>query len=170
MSLTSRKWKGLMRSLEAALHLLQLGWRLEVDAARGVFALLREYLGEGLGDLLVAQALFDFVEEAEVLVELRDEFGEGLALDAGAAVAVAQHHSFGGALHHHLYVLTLVLDVLLEAALLDLEERRLRDVDVAALDEFRHVAEEEGEQQGADVRSVHVGIGHQDQLAVAKFG
>ncbi len=68
--------------LEAAAHLLELGGRFEVDAAGGVFAFLREELGEGLGDLFVAQALLDLVEEAEVLVQLAHELGELLAFDA----------------------------------------------------------------------------------------
>src|SRR6185437_517784 len=55
-------------------------------------------------------------------------------------------------------------------ALLDFEERRLRDVDVPALDQLVHVAEKEGEQQRADVRSVHVGVGHEDDFAVAQLG
>ena len=87
-----------------------------------------------------------------------------------AALAVAHDHAFGGAVHHHLHKLAVVLDVLLEAALLDLVERRLRNVDVVALDQLRHVAEEEGEQQRADVRAVHVGVGHEDDLAVADLG
>ena len=62
-----------------------------------------------------------------------------------------------------------VLDVLLELALLDAIQRRLRDVHVAALDQLLHVAEEEREQQRADVRAVHVGVGHQDDLAVAQL-
>ena len=37
-------------------------------------------------------------------------------------------------------------------------QRRLGDVDVAVLDERAHLAEEEGEQQGADVAAVDVGI------------
>ena len=74
-----------------------------------------------------------------------------------------------GALHHHLDELAVVLDVLLELALLDFVERRLGDVDVAAQDQLLHVAEEEGEQQRADVGAVDVGIRHQDQLAVTKL-
>ena len=69
-----------------------------------------------------------------------------------------------------MHELRVVLDVLLELALLDAIQRRLRDVHVAALDQLLHVAEEEREQQGADVRAVHVGVGHQDDLAVAQLG
>ena len=52
-------------------------------------------------------------------------------------------------------------------ALANLVERRLRDVDVAALNERLHVAVEEGQEERADMRSVDVGIGHDDDLAVA---
>ena len=46
----------------------------------------------------------------------------------------------------------------------------LRDVDVAALDQLGHLAVEEGEQQRADVRAVHVGVGHDDDAVVAQLG
>ena len=51
--------------------------------------------------------------------------------------------------------------------LADLIERRLRDVDVPVVDERLHVTVEEREEQRADVRAVHVCIGHDDDLAVA---
>ena len=76
---------------------------------------------------------------------------------------------FRGALHHHAHELAVVLDVLRRLALLDAVQRRLRDEHVAALDQLVHVAEEEREQQGADVRAVHVGVGHEDDLAVAQL-
>jgi hypothetical protein len=62
-----------------------------------------------------------------------------------------------------------VLQVLLVLAVLDLVQRRLRDVDVAALHQFGHLAVEEGQQQGADVRAVHVGVGHDDDAVVAQL-
>ena len=46
-------------------------------------------------------------------------------------------------------------------------QRRLCDEDVAALDQLLHVAEEECQQQRADVAAVDVGVGHDDDLAVA---
>ena len=39
-----------------------------------------------------------------------------------------------------------------------------------AQNQLVHVAEKKREQQGADVRAVHVGIGHDDDLAVADLG
>ena len=55
--------------------------------------------------------------------------------------------------------LDIVLDVRLALALLHLVERRLRDVDVPALDQVRNLPVEEREQQRADVRTVHVRVG-----------
>ena len=85
------------------------------------------------------------------------------------AFAVAHDQAFGRTLHHDLDEFAIVLDVLLRLALLDRIQRRLRNVHVAALDQFLHVAEEERQQQRADVRAVHVGVGHQDDLAVAQL-
>src|SRR4051812_3653947 len=63
--------------------------------------------------------------------------------------------------------LGLLLDVALVAALLELVERRLGDVDVAGLDQVLHLAEQQREDQRADVRAVHVGVRHEDHLVVA---
>ena len=48
-------------------------------------------------------------------------------------------------------------------------QRRLRDVEMPRLDELRHLAEEEREQQRADMRPVHVGVRHQDDLVVSQL-
>ena len=76
----------------------------------------------------------------------------------------------GGALHQLVRKLVLVADIAVHLAALDAIQRRLGDVDVAALDQFLHVAEEKREQQGADVAAVDVGVGHQDNFVVAKLG
>src|SRR3989304_1472381 len=47
---------------------------------------------------------------------------------------------------------------------------RLGDVQVAAIDERAHVAEEEGEEGGGDVRAGDGGIGHGDDAVVAELG
>jgi hypothetical protein len=62
------------------------------------------------------------------------------------------------------------LQVQLFLAGLDLVQRRLGDVDVAALHQLGHLAVEEGQQQRADVRAVHVGVGHDDDAVVAQLG
>ena len=48
-------------------------------------------------------------------------------------------------------------------------EGRLGDVDVPGLHEGGVHLVEEGQEQGADVGAVHVGIGHDDDLVVAEF-
>ena len=65
--------------------------------------------------------------------------------------------------------LVLVLEVALFLALLHLVERRLRDVDVALLEQHRHLAVEEREQQRADVRAVDVRVRHDDDAVVAQL-
>ena len=54
-------------------------------------------------------------------------------------------------------------------ALLHLEERRLRDEEVPGLDDRHHVAEEERQEQRADVGAVDVGVGHQDDLVIPEL-
>jgi len=62
----------------------------------------------------------------------------------------------------------LVLDVHLLLAALDLEQRRLGDVDVPALDELGHLTVKEGQQQGPDVAAVDVRVGHDDHAVIAQ--
>src|SRR6185437_5092046 len=63
----------------------------------------------------------------------------------------------------------LVLEILLGLAAVDLIERKLRDVDVAAFDQLFHLPEEEGQQQRANVGAVHVRVGHDDDLVIAQL-
>ncbi len=44
---------------------------------------------------------------------------------------------------------------------------RLGDEEVSAIDELFHLAVEEGQKQGPDMRTVDIGIGHDDDLVVA---
>src|SRR6202011_4209585 len=83
---------------------------------------------------------------------------------------VADNDAVRRTLQDDLVQRVVVLDVLQGLTLLDRVQRRLRDEHVAALDQLLHVAEEEREQQGADVAAIHVGGGHQDDLAVTLPG
>src|SRR3989338_8542981 len=56
------------------------------------------------------------------------------------------------------------------AALLNPVERRLGDVEVAGADQLGEVAIEEGQEQGADVGTVNVGVGHDNNAVVSQFG
>ena len=51
----------------------------------------------------------------------------------------------------------------------DAVKRRLRDVNEALLHKLRHLAVEKGQQQGADVRTIHIGVRHDDDFVVAQF-
>ena len=51
----------------------------------------------------------------------------------------------------------------------DLVERRLRDEDLPLPHELWHLSEQKGQQQRADVRAVDIGVGHDDDAAVAEF-
>src|SRR6266568_5251664 len=95
------------------------------------------------GESLVANAFVDFFYEAEILAQEAHEACEVGSIDVAGAFAVADYHALRGALYGDGVQLTFVFDVLLGAALFDFEERRLRNVNVAALDELGHVAEEE---------------------------
>jgi hypothetical protein len=98
---------------------------------------------------------------------------DGLDLRGGEDVGVGEAGEddvLGAELEEDAVELVVVVDVLLTFLALDLVERRLGDVDVAALDEALHLAVEEREQEGADVGAVHVGVGHDDDLVVAGLG
>ncbi len=86
-----------------------------------------------------------------------------------------------GILHIHLDLLdgeigqvlvqeSFVLQILFRFALLHFEERRLGDIDIPALQQLRHLAEEEGQQQGPDMAPVDVGVGHENDLVIARLG
>ncbi len=45
----------------------------------------------------------------------------------------------------------------------------MRDVEIAAFDELRHLPEEEGQQQSTDVCAVNVRVSHDDDFVVAQL-
>ena len=53
-----------------------------------------------------------------------------------------------------------VFKKLFHAAVVDAIQRGLRDIQMAAIDEFLVIAEKESEHEGADMGSVHIGVGH----------
>ena len=62
-----------------------------------------------------------------------------------------------------------VIDVLFALFAFDLIKGRLRNVDPARPHQLRHLPEEKGEQQSANVRAVDIGIGHNNDSAVAQL-
>ena len=65
--------------------------------------------------------------------------------------------------------LGLVLHIAFGPALGDFVERRLGDVEIALLDQLRHLAIEEGQEQGADMGTIDISIGHDDDLVIAQL-
>ena len=63
--------------------------------------------------------------------------------------------------------LMIILDVAFLLAVLDLIQRRLGNLDMAAFEQIRHLPIEEGKQQGADMRAVHVSVSHDNDAVVA---
>ena len=121
-------------------------------------------------DELAAPLALELLHPALVLAE---QLEEALVLGLGegeAGVGVVDLDLLEPAAQEDLFELALLVDVGLLVALLEPVERRLGDVDVAGVDERRHVAEEEGEDERADVRAVDVGVGHDDDLVVARLG
>ena len=55
-------------------------------------------------------------------------------------------------------------------ALFHFVQRRLCDVDVAVLEQFTEVTEEERQQQRANVGAVDIGVRHDDDLVIAQLG
>ena len=92
-----------------------------------------------------------------------------IAASALLARAEPQHRPVEAVFGQVVLARPLVLEILLGLAALDLIERRLGDIDVAALNQFAHLPEEEREQQRADVRAVDVGVRHDDDLVVAQL-
>jgi hypothetical protein len=111
--------------------------------------------GDGLHQLAVALALASDLTE--------DLGGDEVVADREAQVVdrVADDEVLEGAL---------VLEVRPRCGCrFDLVERRLGDVEVAALDDVGEVAVEERQQQRADVRAVDVGVRHDDDGVVAQL-
>ena len=143
---------------------------VEDDAVSGhavVLAAEFEHAGEGdsaaFDDLDVFLGLFEEGHDfAEVLALVALFFLAGFIADDEAGAVEAE---VGEGFAHRAFVLD-VLDLLFAG---DFVEGRLGDVDAALPDEFGHLAEEEGEEQRADVGAVDVGVGHDDEFAVAQF-
>src|SRR3989441_538842 len=114
-------------------------------------------------------ALHELAEEAAVLAHRTQQLHQRLAADGHLGARDLQLRGGHPRGEEEVLELAVVHQVLLDLALLHLEERGLRDEEVARLDHRVHVAEEEREEQRPDGGAVHVGVGHQDDLVVAQL-
>jgi hypothetical protein len=86
-----------------------------------------------------------------------DQRGE---IGVGSGVSCRDEHGLAAhAVEQVVFERALVLEVQLGLALLDLVERRLRDIDVAVLEQLVEVPEEERQEQRPDVAAVDIGVG-----------
>src|ERR1700741_5217072 len=138
------------------LLLLELG--LLVEAA----------FGENFDQPSVLEAAGELGRNGIVFLNIEQERGETGALEGNAFLGL-NDVVFGGAFHELTGKVALIANVALAFAALDAVKRRLSNVHMIALDEFLHVAEEESEEQGADVRTIDVRVGHENDLVVAKL-
>ena len=106
--------------------------------------------------------LRQFLERFENILQLR-------CSDLLVVRQILQPHILRAERDQDFVQLDVVIDVFLALFSFDLIERRLRDVNLARAHQFGHLPEEKGQQQRANVRAVHVGIGHDDDAAVAQF-
>ena len=67
------------------------------------------------------------------------------------------------------FALLVIPAVLLLFTFLDQIQWRLSDVDTAILDQWLHVSEHERQQQGSNVATVNVRVGHDDNAVIAQF-
>src|SRR5712691_9962435 len=130
--------------------------------------LVQTALGEQFGEASVAQAPPELRRHGLVLLHVQQERSQSRALQRDAFLAL-HDVVFGGALHQLAREVALVANVFLALPALHAVERRLRDVNVIALDELLHVPEEKSQQQRANVRTVDVRIGHENNLVIAQF-
>ena len=125
-------------------------------------------MGRGVHHALVEEADVVVVERSlsSACVLQQRVKGGPLAL---VAIATADPRAVERQTEQVVFKLGLVLQVATRFAALGLEERRLRDVEVPALDQVAHLSIEERQQERADVRPVDVGVGHDDDLVVPRL-
>ena len=105
----------------------------------------------------------DTASEHELLGDIGQLFAfQGFTIGFDAGVLQSQ-------IQQELIQLKIVFEVALLLAMFGFIQRWLCNVDIATLNDFRHLTVEEGQEQGADVRAIDVGIGHDDDAVVAEL-
>ena len=101
--------------------------------------------------------------------DIFEESPQRLAGQLRASLLHAEANVLGAELDEMTAHCLVVLKVAHLLALAKLVERGLRDVEIALLDQLRHLSIEERQQQSTNVRSIYIGVGHDDHVMVAKF-
>jgi len=85
------------------------------------------------------------------------------------ALARFERHRLGAEIGQVVFKRRLILKIAFGLAFLGAKQRRLRDVQVAVLDNLDELAIEEGQLQRADMRAVYVRVRHDHDLVVAQL-
>src|ERR1700694_873342 len=149
--------------------------RLDVQVAHGLgvrldeaFAWIHFGAHQDVEDLVGFDRVFDLDPQQHAILGIHSGFPKLLGVHL-TETFVARDLRFP--LHLRKFAVLLLVGVRVRDlfAARDLVQRRLRDVEVLSDDHLNHVAEEKGEQQRADVRTIDVSIGHDDDVVVAQF-
>jgi hypothetical protein len=175
-----RRWRGFLKQIQVAILFVELphfGFAGEVsDPLLIPFAHFHHESWKGRPGIALAEVLLEVAAVApDRIAKLGEPFKQlehVLELSRGEDLAVGEVlelHFLGAERDENAIERGVVIDVFLALLALDEIERRAGDIDVALAHEVGHLPVEEGEQQSADVRAVHVGVGHDDDAAVAEL-
>ena len=113
-------------------------------------------------------ATIDLGQDGAQGLEARRQVEQRHAAERGA-LARLHRQVFDARLGQEAIERGLILHVQDLLALFDAEQRRLRDVQVAVVDQLAHLPVEEGQKQRANVAAVDVGVRHQNDAVVAQL-
>ncbi len=130
---------------------------------------LEAAFGQQFDEARLAKAAAKFCGSGLIFLNVKKKSGQAGAFKIDAFLGF-DDVIFGGALHELVSKIAFIADVAFGFAALHAIERRLRDVNVAAIDELFHVAEEKSEEQGADVAAIDVRVGHENDFVIAQLG
>ena len=115
------------------------------------------------------QATLELVQVAIELGQLLEHLAQVRALELRVGSLHRDRDVLGRLAHQVLLHIPLVVYVLLGLAFLDFEQRRLRDVDVTAIDQLGHLPVEERKKKSSYVRAIDVRVAQQDYAVVAEL-
>ena len=125
---------------------------------------------EGADGVVCLEGIGDVYPEHGALFRVHGGFPELFRVHfAQPLVALHMHIALAVQLGQFPFFLVLGVAVLGALPVLHPVEGRLGYVEVFRLDKCRHATEEEGEQERPNMRAVHIGIGHDDDLVVSQF-
>ena len=160
---------GIAHGIQVMQTLDQLGHIRAAVEVEAVQILVIEVVDQGVEQLFGVAAGLQVVEKRPQMVNRFDLFSEASGLGLGAVLHRLGGNVFEREIEHDAIAFALRVDPPGVTADGDTIERRLGDVEVLVGDEGVHVTEEEGEEEGANVRAVDVGVGHDDDAVIAKL-